>query len=79
MQIVVRRSVPWFPLVLAAAWVLMLGLAVRDLAWFAGASFESHSRPAAVSRMLPSSAAARKKVVPCSDAAIAPAAQVLRP
>ena len=76
MQIVVRRSVPWFPLVLAAAWVLMLGLALRDLAWFAEASFESHSRPAVVSRMLPSSAAAKKKVAPCPAAAIAPAAQL---
>ena len=76
MHIVVRRSVPWFPLVLAAGWVLMLSLALRDLSWFAGASFDGYARPPVVSKSI-SSAAARSNVAPCSAAVLAPAARVV--
>jgi len=35
MDIVLKRSFPWFPVVLAAGWMLMTILTVRDLAGFA--------------------------------------------
>jgi hypothetical protein len=35
MVITIRRSFPWFPAALAVAWVLMMGLVMRDLTWFA--------------------------------------------
>ena len=38
MVFTVKRSFPWFPLVLAIGWMLMMSLAVRDLAWFAAAA-----------------------------------------
>ena len=43
MVIVVRRSFPFFPVLLAIGWVLMMSLSLRDLAWFAaaGASFDN--------------------------------------
>jgi len=38
MHIILKRSFPWFPMVLAAGWIVMVGLAISDLAWFAAAS-----------------------------------------
>jgi len=71
MQIVVRRSVPWFPLVLAAGWLFMLSLALRDLSWFATASFESPPDVRAPSRTAPP-APARTKLTSCPAAALVP-------
>jgi hypothetical protein len=47
MQIRLKRGFPWFPVVLAAGWSLMMVLTIQDLAWFANAS-PSFGRSAAV-------------------------------
>ena len=82
MQIIVKRRFPWFPVVLAAGWVLMMSLAVRDLAWFAAASasFDGRSTVASAPKAVPSPTAVKMPmgVTPCAAAAIAPAARMIR-
>jgi len=82
MIIVVRRSFPWFPVALAAGWILMMSLAVRDLAWFSAASmsFGDRTTPASSSVAVPAGKAVKPGVglAPCAAAAITPAVRVIR-
>jgi hypothetical protein len=82
MLIRVRRSFPWFPILLVAGWGLMMSLAIRDLAWFAaaGASLESRLSPVTVPDRAPPAAAIKLRVpaTPCTAAAIVPAARLIR-
>jgi len=83
MHIILKRSFPWFPMVLAAGWIVMVGLAISDLAWFAAASASFGGRPTAASALkaVPAAGTAVKVpvgVAPCTAAAIAPAARIIR-
>jgi hypothetical protein len=80
MRIILRESFPWFPVVLAAGWILMMGLATRDLAWFAAASASLDGRSTVASAPKGVSPMVKKPVgvTPCAAAAIAPAARMIR-
>jgi hypothetical protein len=81
MRIILKRSFPWFPVVLAAGWILMMSLAVRDLAWFAAASASLDGRSTVASAPKAVSPARVRMpigVTPCAAAAFAPAARIVR-
>jgi len=82
MRIILKRSFPWFPVVLATGWILMMSLAVRDLAWFAAASssFDGRSTVASAPKAVPAATTVKMPigVTPCAAAAIAPAARIIR-
>ena len=81
MHIILKRSFPWFPVVLAAGWILMMSLAIRDLAWFAAASasFDGRSTVASARKAVPPARAVKMPigVTPCAAAAIVPAARII--
>ena len=82
MQIILKRGFPWFPVILATGWVSMMGLAIRDLAWFAAASesFNGRSTVASALKAVPPATAVKMPigVTPCTAAAIAPTARMIR-
>jgi hypothetical protein len=79
--ITVRRSFPWFPLALAIAWLWVMGLALRDLAWFANvsASFADEPRPAAAATQARTAEPLqmRSGVATCPASVIAPVARAI--
>jgi hypothetical protein len=81
MVITVRRSFPWFPVALAIAWLSMMGLAIRDLAWFANVSpsFADRTRPAATASQARTASPVQKPsgAAPCAASAIAPVARTI--
>jgi hypothetical protein len=81
MHMILKRSFPWFPVVLAAGWILMMGLAIRELAWFAAASasFDGRSTVASAPKAVPPATAIKIPiaVTPCAAAGIAPAARII--
>jgi len=81
MRINLKRSFPWFPVVLTAGWISMMSLAVRDLAWFAaaGASLDGRSNVASAPEAVsPAIVRMPTGVISCAAAAIAPAARIIR-
>ena len=75
MVLTVRRNFPWFPMALAIGWVLMMGLTVRDLGWFArfSSALGNHVGPTATATPVPSAATVKTPLAtsPCA-AVIAP-------
>jgi len=75
MRIILKRNFPWFPVVLAAGWVLMMSLAIPELEWFAAAS-ASFGPPGAsgAKAVSPASTAVKVpiRVAPCAAATLAP-------
>jgi len=75
MRIVLKRSFPWFPVVLAAGWVLMMSLAIPELEWFAAASASFRPPVTSVTKAVSPASTAVKvpiRVAPCAAAALAP-------
>ncbi len=72
------RSVPWFPLVLAVGWILMVSLAMVEMASFAAATASLGSRVAsAPANAVPP--ATTKATVPVKVAPAAAAAAIAPP
>jgi len=69
MRIILKRNFPWFPVVLAAGWVLMMSLAIPELEWFAAASASFGPPGASVAKAVSPASTA---VAPCAAAALAP-------
>jgi hypothetical protein len=75
MRIILKRSFPWFPVVLAAGWVLMMSLAIPELEWFAATSASlGRSVTSAAKAVSPATAAVKVPILaaPCRAAALAP-------
>lgn len=74
MRIILKRGFPWFPVVLAAGWVLMMSLAIPELEWFAATSASFGRSVTSVAKAVSPAATAVKvpiRVAPCAAAALA--------
>ena len=76
MRKALRRTVPWFPLVLAVGWILMVSLAIAEMASFAAATASlastEASAPANAVPHATTTVTVPVKVAPSAAAAIAP-------
>jgi len=75
MRLILKRRFPWFPVVLAAGWVLMMSLAIPELEWFAATSASFGRSVTSVAKAVSPAATAVKvpiRVAPCAAAALAP-------
>jgi len=75
MRIILKRNFPWFPLVLAAGWVLMMSLAIPELEWFAAASAAFGRPVASVAKAVSPATPAVKapmRVAHCAATSLAP-------